>query len=143
MGNVPQNSSTQKTDQSQNMPRTETEENATLEEISINLLPRLDGELQRLEGRGHLDGDLPGAAPKPVDWKLKGVYGDYPHQNDGTTLKGGVKDDEEWQKRWRKVIALPSRREEGCRARRNNKLVKCKLKWKIKLQACFKVLEKL
>jgi hypothetical protein len=36
-----------------------------------------------------------------VDLKLKEVYGDYlHHQNDGTHLDGGIKDDALWQDCW-------------------------------------------
>jgi hypothetical protein len=39
------------------------------------------------------------------------VYGDYyVHQNDGTHLDGGVKEDDVWQAQWRKLIILPSQR---------------------------------
>jgi hypothetical protein len=53
-------------------------------------------------------GDLPGAVISEADLKLLDVYGDYIHQNDGTQLDGGVKDDGAWQERWQKLIALPS-----------------------------------
>jgi hypothetical protein len=55
-------------------------------------------------------GDLPGYVPTEVDLKLKEVYGDYPHQNDGTHLDGGIKDDALWQGHWRKLVSLPSNR---------------------------------
>ena len=49
--------------------------------------------------------DLPGYAPSAADLKLQAVLGDYPHQNDGTHLDGGVRDDKVWQQRWRLVVA--------------------------------------
>ena len=33
--------------------------------------------------------DLPGVEPTEDDLRLKGVYGDYPHENDVTHLSGG------------------------------------------------------
>jgi hypothetical protein len=55
-------------------------------------------------------GDLPGYVPTKADLKLKEVYGDYLHQNDGTHLDGGIQDDAEWQERWRKLVPLPAQR---------------------------------
>ena len=56
-------------------------------------------------------GDLPGVNITDADRKLMEVYGDYIHQNDGTHLDGGIKDDAKWQERWRKLlVALPSQR---------------------------------
>jgi hypothetical protein len=55
-------------------------------------------------------GDLPGAAISMADLKLKEVYGDYIHQNDGTHLDGGIADDSVWQARWAKLIVLPTQR---------------------------------
>jgi hypothetical protein len=52
--------------------------------------------------------DLPGATISPADLMLMKVYGDYLHQNDGTHLDGGIKEDGTWQERWRKLIALPT-----------------------------------
>ena len=42
--------------------------------------------------------------------KLKEVYGDHIHQNDGTHLDGGIRDDGIWQERWRKIVGLPPQR---------------------------------
>ena len=36
---------------------------------------------------------------------LREVYGDSPHQNDGSHLDGGVADDAIWQRRWRRLAA--------------------------------------
>ena len=49
--------------------------------------------------------DLPGYVPTAADLKLRSVLGDYPHQNDGTHLNGGIADDRTWQRRWRLVVA--------------------------------------
>lgn len=48
--------------------------------------------------------DTPGYVMKAVDHKLKEVYGDYLHQNDGTHLHGGVKDDKMWQDYFNRLI---------------------------------------
>ena len=54
-------------------------------------------------------GDLPaGANITDADRKLMEVCGDYIHQNDGTHLDGGIKDDDMQQACWRKLVALPS-----------------------------------
>lgn len=37
--------------------------------------------------------------------QIAAVYGDQIHQNDGIHLDGGVVDDQEWQNRWREVMA--------------------------------------
>jgi hypothetical protein len=42
-----------------------------------------------------------------ADQKLMEVYVDYTHQNDGSHLDGGIKDDDVWQARWQKLIILP------------------------------------
>ena len=55
-------------------------------------------------------GDLPGAEVSAADLKLMDVYGDYIHQNDGSHLDGGIKDDAVWQARWAKLIVLPAQR---------------------------------
>jgi hypothetical protein len=52
--------------------------------------------------------DLPGFMPSEADHRLDTVYGDHPHQNDGTHLSGGWAHDNLWQKRWRRVAELPS-----------------------------------
>ena len=36
---------------------------------------------------------------------LQEVYGDFPHQNDGSHLDGGVVDDALWQRRWLSLSA--------------------------------------
>ena len=36
---------------------------------------------------------------------LKGVYGDFPHHNDGSHLDGGVTNDAIWWRRWRQLAA--------------------------------------
>eukprot|EP00978_Attheya_sp_CCMP212_P030781 scaffold114420_cov71-Attheya_sp.AAC.1 len=55
-------------------------------------------------------GNLPGQAVTDTDRKLMGVYGDFVHQNDGTHLDGGIKDDKIWQERWKKLVVLPTKR---------------------------------
>ena len=52
----------------------------------------------------------PPASPLTSTQKIAAVYGDQIHQNDGTHLDGGVVDDQEWQNRWREVMALPPQR---------------------------------
>jgi hypothetical protein len=42
-------------------------------------------------------GDLPGVTISEAELKLMKVYGDHIHQNDGTHLDGGMKDDDAWQ----------------------------------------------
>ena len=51
--------------------------------------------------------DLPGYSLTETDRKLKGVYGDYPHQNPGTQLRGGIADDALWQSYWRQLVEYP------------------------------------
>jgi hypothetical protein len=41
-----------------------------------------------------------------ADERLRSVYGDTIHLNDGTHLDGGVKDDRDWQVRWGKIISM-------------------------------------
>ena len=36
---------------------------------------------------------------------LQGVYGDFPHHNDGSHLDGGIADDALWQRRWHRLAA--------------------------------------
>ena len=36
---------------------------------------------------------------------LQGVYGDFPHHNDGSHLDGVIADDAAWQRRWRWLAA--------------------------------------
>ena len=36
---------------------------------------------------------------------LQGVYGDFPHHNDGAHLDGGIADDAAWQRSWRQLAA--------------------------------------
>jgi hypothetical protein len=55
-------------------------------------------------------GDLPGVTASDADRKLMEVYGDYIHQNDGSHLDGGIKDDAVWQEHWRKLVILPPQR---------------------------------
>ena len=55
-------------------------------------------------------GDLPGAIIPESYLRLKEVYGDHPHANDGTHLDGGIADDQVWQGYLRRLIPLPTRR---------------------------------
>ena len=41
---------------------------------------------------------------------MRAVYGDCVHQNDGTHLDGGIRDDAIWQERWKKIVGLPPQR---------------------------------
>jgi hypothetical protein len=50
--------------------------------------------------------DLPGFTPVQADHLLDALYGDHPHQNDGSHLRGGVADDAIWQRRWRRMVDL-------------------------------------
>ena len=45
-----------------------------------------------------------------VEAKLREVYGDCIHPNDGTHLDGGIRDDAKWQERWKKIVGLPPQR---------------------------------
>ena len=67
-------------------------------------------EKKEVEEPSQLTGDTPGHVPTEVDLKLKEVYGDYLHQNDGTHLDGGIQDDAVWQERWKKLVGLPAQR---------------------------------
>ena len=43
--------------------------------------------------------------PERVHLLLQGVYGDFPHNNDGSHLDGGIADDAAWKRRWRRLAA--------------------------------------
>ena len=45
--------------------------------------------------------DLPGFAPESAHLLLQGVYGDFPHHNDGLHLNRRIADDAAWQRHWR------------------------------------------
>ena len=49
--------------------------------------------------------DLPGFTPERAHLLLQGVYGDFPHHNDGSHLDGGITDDAAWQRCWRRLAA--------------------------------------
>ena len=49
--------------------------------------------------------DLPGFTPERAHLLLQGVYGDFPHHNDGSHLDGGIADDTACQRRWRRLAA--------------------------------------
>ena len=53
--------------------------------------------------------DLQGHQLTQCDLKLRSVYGDYVHRNDGTHLPGGIADDALWQTRWRQISNLTPR----------------------------------
>lgn len=53
--------------------------------------------------------DLPCYMPTETDELFDTVYGDHVHDNDGSHLHGGVADDIEWQKRWHRLVVLPSK----------------------------------
>ena len=44
--------------------------------------------------------DLPGFTPERAHLLLQGVYGDFPHHNNGSHLDGGIVEDALWQLRW-------------------------------------------
>ena len=47
--------------------------------------------------------DLSDFTPKRAHLLLQGVYGDFPHHNDGSYLDRGVEDDSIWQHHWRRI----------------------------------------
>ena len=47
--------------------------------------------------------DLPDFTPESAHLFLQGVYGDYPHHNDGSHMDGGVVDDAIWQCHWYRI----------------------------------------
>ena len=49
--------------------------------------------------------DLPGFIPECAHLLLQGVYGDFPHQNDGSHLDGGIADNATWQRHWHRLAA--------------------------------------
>ena len=49
--------------------------------------------------------DLLGFTPECAHLLLQGVYGDFPHHNDGSHLDGGIADDAVWQRCWRQISA--------------------------------------
>ena len=49
--------------------------------------------------------DLPGFTPERAHLLLQGVYGDFPHHNDGSHLDGGIADKAACQRRWRRLDA--------------------------------------
>ena len=49
--------------------------------------------------------DLLGFTPERAHLLLQGVYGDFPHHNDGSHLDGGISDDAAWQRCWRQLAA--------------------------------------
>ena len=53
--------------------------------------------------------DLQGHRLTPCDIKLRSVYGNHVHRNDGTHLTGGIYDDALWQTRWRRISNLTLR----------------------------------
>ena len=62
-----------------------------------------------MDGEGE-SGDDPGYNPTPADLRLREVYGYWVHWNPGTHLDGEIKDDGKWQRRWRDLAVMPSRR---------------------------------
>ena len=49
--------------------------------------------------------DLPDFTPERTHLLLRGVYGDFPHYNNGLHLDGGVTDDAIWKRRWSRLAA--------------------------------------
>ena len=47
--------------------------------------------------------ELPGFTLERAHLLLQGVYGDFPHHNDGSHLDGGIADDALWQSCWRRL----------------------------------------
>jgi len=50
--------------------------------------------------------DLPGSKVNAADQLLDSVFGDYPHQNDGCHLDGGITNDALWQRQWKCIAQL-------------------------------------
>ena len=50
--------------------------------------------------------DLPDYTCTKADGLLDTIYGDHPHDNDGTHLSGGVESDRIWQRRWLRACQL-------------------------------------
>ena len=73
----------------------------TREGTSLKVCPRLCQDLWRADLQGH--------QLTQCDLKLRSVYGDYVHRNDGTHLTGGINDDALWQTRWRRISNLTPR----------------------------------
>ena len=61
------------------------------------------------EGEGE-SGNVPGYVLTPENLRLREVYGDWFHRNQGTHLDGGVKDDSVWQAWWHDLAVMPLRR---------------------------------
>ena len=49
--------------------------------------------------------DLLGFHPERAHLLLQGVYGDFPHHNDGSHLDGGIADNAAWKRCWRRLAA--------------------------------------
>ena len=49
--------------------------------------------------------DIPGFTPERAHLLLQGVYGDFPHHNDGSHLDGGIADDSARQRHWCRIAA--------------------------------------
>ena len=49
--------------------------------------------------------NLPGFTLGSAHLLLQGVYGDFPHHNDGSHLDGIIADDAAWKRRWRQLVA--------------------------------------
>ena len=52
--------------------------------------------------------NLQGFTPARSHLYLHEFYGDFPHQNYGTNLTGGIPDDAVWQSRWKNLAAQPT-----------------------------------
>ena len=97
-----------KTNEGENTSASTTDQETVPETLSQVVTP---GEEEDQEGSTTMPiGDLPGATISDADRKLLEVYGDYIHQNDGTHLDGGIKDDAVWQEYWRRLVTLPPQR---------------------------------
>ena len=71
-----------------------------------------DGSRDEYGGEDEVDPPLT-QPPTPAltsEQKLASVYGEQIHQNDGSHLDGGVKDDTTWQEHWTAVMSLPPQR---------------------------------
>ena len=52
---------------------------------------------------------MPGYVPTGEEWRIKEVYGDWVHYNDGVLLSGGVKADQVWKSRCITLAVMPMR----------------------------------
>jgi hypothetical protein len=54
----------------------------------------------------NIGADLPGFVPSPADFLLHVVFGDHPHDNDGSHLDGDILQDRLWQSWYHRIIQI-------------------------------------